>query len=161
MNHELNDIVLLRTAEAARLLHISVKTVNRWTDKGILPCKVRTLGGHRRYDEEEVRKLQWLLRQGKGRPKRGRPRRDRSAAQPSGLNGIQGMPAAVAAASGVMAGNSSTHYGGPAVNPGGTGYPPIPPLVARNGVRPGAAAGGALGRQRAGANATYSRQGGR
>jgi excisionase family DNA binding protein len=98
MNEELNDIVLLRTAEAARLLHISVKTVNRWTDKGILPCKVRTLGGHRRYDEREVRKLQWLLRQGKGRPKRGRPRRDRVAAQPLGLNGsmngagLPGMP---------------------------------------------------------------------
>jgi excisionase family DNA binding protein len=157
MNHELNDIVLLRTAEAARLLHISVKTVNRWTDKGILPCKVRTLGGHRRYDEEEVRKLQWLLRQGKGRPKRGRPRRDRSTARPSGLNGTSGLPAAVAAG-GVRTGN------GAGVNPG-DGYAPIPPLVARTGMRPGGVAGAVAGatraRQRVGTNGTYTRQGGR
>jgi excisionase family DNA binding protein len=160
MNHELNDIVLLRTAEAARLLHISVKTVNRWTDKGILPCKVRTLGGHRRYDEEEVRKLQWLLRQGKGRPKRGRPRRDRSTAQPSSLNGTSGLPAA----SGVRTGNGAAAYGGVGVNPG-DGYAPIPPLVARTGMRPGgvagAAAGAARARQRMGPNGTYTRQGGR
>ena len=115
MNEELNDIVLLRTAEAARLLHISVKTVNRWTDKGILPCKVRTLGGHRRYDEREVRKLQWLLRQGKGRPKRGRPRRDRSAMQPLGLNGSMngaGLPGMPEAPGGVGVGVGVNHGSG-------------------------------------------------
>jgi excisionase family DNA binding protein len=122
MNEELNDIVLLRTAEAARLLHISVKTVNRWTDKGILPCKVRTLGGHRRYDEREVRKLQWLLRQGKGRPKRGRPRRDRSVGQPMSLNGsavLNGMadvpPDAARVAQG---GNHGFNHHGTGLGPG-------------------------------------------
>jgi excisionase family DNA binding protein len=131
MNEELNDIVLLRTAEAARLLHISVKTVNRWTDRGILPCKVRTLGGHRRYDEREVRKLQWLLRQGKGRPKRGRPRRDRSVGQPMGFNGVDGPGgidvASAAIRNGAGIGHSVNH---------GTGLGP------GNGFRPAGSNGG-------------------
>ena len=34
--------------EAARYLHVSPKTINRWANQGLLPCIV-TLGGHRRF----------------------------------------------------------------------------------------------------------------
>ena len=38
----------LTASEAARILHVSSKTVDRWADQGRLPCLV-TLGGHRRF----------------------------------------------------------------------------------------------------------------
>ena len=43
----------LRTAQVAELLHVSPKTVSRW---GMLPY-FRTLGGHRRYPDAEIRAL--------------------------------------------------------------------------------------------------------
>jgi excisionase family DNA binding protein len=46
----------LRTAEVAALLHVSPKTVSRWARDGKLPL-VRTLGGHSRYPEDEIREL--------------------------------------------------------------------------------------------------------
>ena len=46
----------LRTAEVADLLHVSPKTVSRWAQDGKLPF-LRTLGGHRRYPEAEIREL--------------------------------------------------------------------------------------------------------
>jgi excisionase family DNA binding protein len=46
----------LRTAQVAELLHVSPKTVSRWAHEGKLPF-LRTLGGHRRYPEAEVRGL--------------------------------------------------------------------------------------------------------
>jgi excisionase family DNA binding protein len=46
----------LRTAEVADILHVSPKTVSRWAKEGKLPF-LRTLGGHRRYPEREVRDL--------------------------------------------------------------------------------------------------------
>ena len=46
----------LRTAEVADLLHVSPKTVSRWAKEGKLPF-LRTLGGHRRYPEHEIREL--------------------------------------------------------------------------------------------------------
>jgi excisionase family DNA binding protein len=46
----------LRTQEVADLLHVSPKTVSRWAYDGKLPC-LRTLGGHRRYPEAEIREL--------------------------------------------------------------------------------------------------------
>jgi len=46
--------------EAARYLHVSPKTINRWANEGLIPCMV-TLGGHRRFRrrdvEEAVRKM--------------------------------------------------------------------------------------------------------
>jgi excisionase family DNA binding protein len=47
----------LRTAEVAEILHVAPKTVHRWVREGKLNTTVRTLGGHRRYDEAAVRKL--------------------------------------------------------------------------------------------------------
>ncbi len=46
----------LRTAQVAELLHVSPKTVSRWAQEGMLP-HVRTLGGHRRYSDREIRAL--------------------------------------------------------------------------------------------------------
>jgi excisionase family DNA binding protein len=46
----------LRPAEVAELLGVSPKTVSRWAKEGKLPCR-RTLGGHRRYPEHEIRAL--------------------------------------------------------------------------------------------------------
>jgi excisionase family DNA binding protein len=52
----------LRTAEVADLLHVSPKTVSRWAKEGKLPF-LRTLGGHRRYPEAEIRDLATELRE--------------------------------------------------------------------------------------------------
>jgi excisionase family DNA binding protein len=46
----------LRTAEVADLLYVSPKTVSRWAKEGKLPF-TKTLGGHRRYPEAEIREL--------------------------------------------------------------------------------------------------------
>jgi excisionase family DNA binding protein len=52
----------LRTGEVADLLSVSPKTVSRWAKEGRLPF-MRTLGGHRRYPEAEIRQLVDDLRQ--------------------------------------------------------------------------------------------------
>jgi excisionase family DNA binding protein len=52
----------LRTAEVADLLHVSPKTVSRWAKEGKLPY-LKTLGGHRRYPEAEIRELVTELRE--------------------------------------------------------------------------------------------------
>lgn len=51
----------LRTSEVAGLLHVSPKTVSRWAQEGKLPF-LRTLGGHRRYPDNEIRALAEELR---------------------------------------------------------------------------------------------------
>lgn len=47
---------LLTPAEVAALFRVDPKTVTRWAQAGKLNA-IRTLGGHRRYREAEVRKL--------------------------------------------------------------------------------------------------------
>jgi excisionase family DNA binding protein len=51
----------LRTAEVADILQVSPKTVSRWAKEGKLPF-MKTLGGHRRYPEAEIRELVDQLR---------------------------------------------------------------------------------------------------
>ena len=51
----------LRPAEVADLLSVSPKTVSRWAKEGKLPF-LKTLGGHRRYPEAEIRDLAEGLR---------------------------------------------------------------------------------------------------
>ena len=46
----------LYTAQVAELLQVSPKTVSRWAKDGKLPY-LRTLGGHRRYPDREIRAL--------------------------------------------------------------------------------------------------------
>jgi excisionase family DNA binding protein len=46
----------LRAAQVAELLQVSPKTVSRWAQDGRLPY-LRTLGGHRRYPDAEIRAL--------------------------------------------------------------------------------------------------------
>ena len=47
---------LLTPAEVAALFRVDPKTVTRWAKAGKL-TSLRTLGGHRRYRESEVRSL--------------------------------------------------------------------------------------------------------
>ena len=47
---------LLTPSEVASLFRVDPKTVTRWAKAGKLSA-VRTLGGHRRYSEAEVRSL--------------------------------------------------------------------------------------------------------
>lgn len=47
---------LLTPAEVATIFHVDPKTVTRWVKSGKL-TSIRTLGGHRRYRETEVRAL--------------------------------------------------------------------------------------------------------
>jgi excisionase family DNA binding protein len=50
------DDALLTPAEVAALFRVDPKTVTRWAKAGKL-TSIRTLGGHRRYRAEEVRKF--------------------------------------------------------------------------------------------------------
>jgi excisionase family DNA binding protein len=47
---------LLTPAEVAALFRVDPKTVTRWARAGMI-TSLRTLGGHRRYRESEVRTL--------------------------------------------------------------------------------------------------------
>ena len=47
---------LLTPAEVASMFRVDPKTVTRWAKAGKL-SSIRTLGGHRRYRETEVREL--------------------------------------------------------------------------------------------------------
>ncbi len=47
---------LLTPAEVASMFRVDPKTVTRWAKAGKLSA-IRTLGGHRRYKESEVRAL--------------------------------------------------------------------------------------------------------
>jgi excisionase family DNA binding protein len=47
---------LMTPAEVGALFRVDVKTVTRWAKAGKLRS-IRTLGGHRRYREDEVRAL--------------------------------------------------------------------------------------------------------
>jgi excisionase family DNA binding protein len=48
--------VLLTPSEVAKLFRVDPKTVTRWAKAGKL-TSIRTLGGHRRYKESEVKAL--------------------------------------------------------------------------------------------------------
>jgi excisionase family DNA binding protein len=52
----------LHSAEVADILQVSPKTVSRWAKEGKLPF-LKTLGGHRRYPEAEIRALAEGLRE--------------------------------------------------------------------------------------------------
>lgn len=51
-----NFVRLLTPAEVSALFRVDPKTVTRWAKAGKL-TSIRTLGGHRRYRENEVRAL--------------------------------------------------------------------------------------------------------
>ena len=56
MNVSSDQEVLLTPAEVASLFRVDPKTVTRWAKSGKL-TSIRTLGGHRRYIESEVKAL--------------------------------------------------------------------------------------------------------
>ncbi len=47
------EVQYLTPSQAARILHVSPKTVDRWADQGLVPCIV-TLGGHRRFSRDVI-----------------------------------------------------------------------------------------------------------
>jgi len=51
-----NQEKLLTPAEVASLFRVDPKTVTRWAKAGKLTA-IKTLGGHRRYKESEVKEL--------------------------------------------------------------------------------------------------------
>lgn len=55
-NHAADMEALLTPAEVAAMFRVDPKTVTRWAKAGKL-SSIRTLGGHRRYRESEVRAL--------------------------------------------------------------------------------------------------------
>jgi excisionase family DNA binding protein len=54
--HATESETLLTPSEVATLFRVDPKTVTRWAKAGKL-SSIRTLGGHRRYREAEVRDL--------------------------------------------------------------------------------------------------------
>jgi excisionase family DNA binding protein len=54
--HRPDTEALLTPSEVATLFRVDPKTVTRWAKAGKL-TSIRTLGGHRRYREAEVRSL--------------------------------------------------------------------------------------------------------
>jgi len=54
--HSVESEALLTPSEVAGLFRVDPKTVTRWAKAGKL-SSIRTLGGHRRYRESEVRGL--------------------------------------------------------------------------------------------------------
>ncbi|GHS87186.1 BldC family transcriptional regulator [Cellulomonas hominis] len=54
--HAAESETLLTPSEVATLFRVDPKTVTRWAKAGKL-SSIRTLGGHRRYRESEVREL--------------------------------------------------------------------------------------------------------
>lgn len=67
------DIPRTMTAsEAAALVGVSVATIRGWADAGVIPAH-RTIGGHRRFEVEELR--EWLNRRGAPAAGRLRPPR--------------------------------------------------------------------------------------
>ena len=56
MNRLPDAEILLTPREVAELFGVDPKTVTRWADAGKLTA-VRTLGGHRRYRQDEVQNL--------------------------------------------------------------------------------------------------------
>lgn len=56
MNTTVNVTSLLTPGEVATMFRVNPKTVTRWANTGKITA-VRTLGGHRRYVENEIRDL--------------------------------------------------------------------------------------------------------
>ena len=56
MDRRATDVEYLKAADAARILHVSPKTVSRWAKEGRVPHIV-TLGGHRRFPRREIEEL--------------------------------------------------------------------------------------------------------
>ena len=56
MTHPMTYEPLLSPGDVALMFRVDPKTVTRWAKEGKLTA-IRTLGGHRRYRESEVRAL--------------------------------------------------------------------------------------------------------
>src|SRR5216683_3045784 len=81
---------LLTPAEVATMFRVDPKTVTRWAKAGKL-TSIRTLGGHRRYRETEVRALLAMRRVG-GHSSRNWLARRGSIGRCRGRSGLNGKP---------------------------------------------------------------------
>ncbi len=54
--------VLIGTADAARILAVTTRTVHGWATKGTLPTERKTVGGHRRFALADVEALRDRMR---------------------------------------------------------------------------------------------------
>ena len=63
MSTRIDGPKLLTPSEVAELFRVDPKTVTRWAKAGKLTA-LRTMGGHRRYSEDEVRSMLKFERQG-------------------------------------------------------------------------------------------------
>ena len=59
-----NQEKLLTPAEVAAMFRVDPKTVTRWAKAGKL-TSIKTLGGHRRYKESEVKELLHIIKSSK------------------------------------------------------------------------------------------------
>jgi DNA-binding transcriptional MerR regulator len=50
-----DDVRLIRTAEAARAIGVSPATLRRWARAGIVTPEIRTAGGQDRWDLEKLK----------------------------------------------------------------------------------------------------------
>jgi excisionase family DNA binding protein len=50
---DFDDDCYVTPGGAARILHVSPKTINRWANEGRIPCII-TLGGHRRFRRQDI-----------------------------------------------------------------------------------------------------------
>ena len=53
----------LTPGQAATMLHVSPKTLNRWAHEGRVPCIV-TLGGHRRFRRDQIEAIAERMQRG-------------------------------------------------------------------------------------------------
>jgi excisionase family DNA binding protein len=51
------DDELIGPGEAAKVLHVSPKTVTRWADLQLIPTAQVTLGGHRRFRRGSIENI--------------------------------------------------------------------------------------------------------
>src|SRR5262249_14501299 len=110
---------LLTPAEVAAMFRVDPKTVTRWAKDGKL-TSVRTLGGHRRYPEAEVRALLDQISGSalplQGGPGRNRPNTDmsrRPTPTPSSENGLSDPARGSVAADRVRVGHLPSWLGVP------------------------------------------------
>lgn len=58
---------LMPQGKAARLLGVSLQSLRRWANAGVITPAIVTIGGHRRYRDRDIERL-WLQLRGRAAP---------------------------------------------------------------------------------------------
>lgn len=56
----------ISTGRAAKMFGVNTKTIVRWAERGMLPY-IKTLGGHYRFDQEDIEQLRQAMENRKSR----------------------------------------------------------------------------------------------